>query len=1090
MWIVQLALNRIYTFIVMAVLILILGIVTIVKTPTDIFPNIDIPVVSMIWSYSGISPSDMEKRITTINERAATTTVADLEHIESQSMFGVTVIKYYFQPGTTSAAGVAQLTSIAQTLLRIMPPGTTPPLIIQYSASNVPILQIGLSGKGMSETQLYDFGTNFVRTQLATVQGASVPLPYGGKSRQVMVDLDIQALQAKGLTPQDVSNAISVQNLILPTGTEKIGSTEYNVLLNSSPLKSTDIGNLPIKTVNGAMVYIRDVASVHDGFAVQQNIVDINGHRSALISVLKSGGASTLSVVSRIKEALPKIAATLPKDFKMTPMFDQSLFVRAAVSGVVKEAVIAAFLTALMILLFLGSWRSTLIVATSIPLSILTSLTILGFLGQTMNVMTLGGLALAVGILVDDATVEIENIHRNMHMGKPLKKAILDGAAQIATPTFIATMSICIVFVAVVFLTGPAKFLFTPLALAVVFAMAASYLLSRTLVPVMVSLMLKKEVALYAPHSAGEKDKTNGGLIWRLHLAFDHRFEKFADGYGERLQRMLHHRRRSVITFCLFFLASLLLIPFIGKDFFPSVDAGQIQLHVRAPAGTRLEETAHYFFRVESAIRRIIPPKELSTVIDNIGLPVGGVNLAFGANATIGEADGDILISLSEDHHPTEAYVQKIRRQLNQQFPGGTFFFAPADIVSQILNFGLPAPIDVQVVGRSPQNFALAQDLAKKISRIPGAVDVHVHQVISLPSLQVDVDRSRAQLLGLTQRDVANSLLTSLSSSGQASPNYWLDPKNGVSYIVAVQTPQSKMNSISSLINTPINATGSPTQLLSNVSTMHRAVTQEVINHYNVQPTFDVYANVQNRDLGGVTSDVTKILDQANKKLPRGTTLIARGQSQSMNESFMGLGIGICFAVIMVYLLMVVNFQTWVDPLIIIGALPGAMSGVLWILFLTSTTFSVPSLMGSIMCIGVATANSILVVSFANDQRAEGDDAITAAFKAGRTRLRPVLMTATAMIIGMIPMALGLGEGGEQNAPLGRAVIGGLLIATTTTLFFVPIVYSVLRKKQPGVSEEDDYVPPHATDMHGGNGDGGSGPGPLQSIPAGVGSHS
>jgi multidrug efflux pump subunit AcrB len=1066
MWIVQLALKRIYTFIVMAVLILILGIVTIVKTPTDIFPVIDIPVVSMIWSYGGISPSDMEKRITTINERAATTTVADLEHIESQSMPGVTVIKYYFQPGTTSAAGVAQLTSIAQTLLRIMPPGTTPPLIIQFSASNVPILQLGLSGKGMSETQLYDFGTNFVRTQLATVQGASIPLPYGGKSRQVMIDLDIPALQAKGLTPQDVSNAVNAQNLILPTGTEKIGSTEYNVLMNSSPQKSADIGNLPIKQVNGAMVYIRDVANVHDGFAVQQNIVDINGHRSALITVLKSGGASTLSVVSRIMEALPKIASTLPKELKITPMFDQSLFVRAAISGVVREAVIAAGLTALMILFFLGSWRSTLIVATSIPLSILTSLTVLGFLGQTMNVMTLGGLALAVGILVDDATVEIENIHRNMHMGKPLKKAILDGASQIATPTFVATTSICIVFVAVVFLTGPAKFLFTPLALAVVFAMAASYLLSRTLVPVMVMLMLKKEIDLYTPGHENNIPRGLGGLIWKLHLAFDHRFEKFADGYGERLQRMLHHRRRSVITFVLFFLISLGLAPLIGKDFFPSVDAGQIQLHVRAPAGTRLEETAHYFNRVEDSIKKIIPPKELASTIDNIGLPVGGVNLAFGPNATIGEADGDVLISMNEKHGPTDDYVQKIRKQLNTEFPTGTFFFEPADIVSQILNFGLPAPIDVQVVGRSPQNYAIAQDLARKISQVPGAVDVHVHQVVNTPSLQVDVDRTRAMLLGLTQRDVANSMLTSLSSSGQAAPNYWLDPKNGVSYAVAVQTPQYKMNTIGSLNNTPINATGSPLQILSNVSTLRRANTQQVINHYNVQPVFDVYANVQNRDLGGVTSDVDKILEKAQKQLPRGTSTKARGQSQSMNESFTGLGIGIAFAVVMVYLLLVVNFQTWVDPLIIIGALPGAMSGVLWMLFLTSTTFSVPSLMGSIMCIGVATANSILVVSFANDQRKEGDDAITAAFKAGRTRLRPVLMTATAMIIGMVPMALGLGEGGEQNAPLGRAVIGGLLIATTTTLFFVPIVYSVLRKKQPDEEDDDEYVPPHPSAHH------------------------
>jgi multidrug efflux pump subunit AcrB len=1059
MWIVQLALRRTYTFIVMAVLIFILGVVTIAKTPTDIFPDINIPVVTMIWSYAGISPSDMEKRITTINERAATTTVSDLQHIESQSMPGVTVIKFFFQPGATSDAGVAQLTSIAQTLLRIMPPGTTPPLIIRYSASSVPILQLGLSGKGMSESQLYDLGTNFVRTQLATVQGASIPLPYGGKYREVMVDIDIPALQSKGLTPVDVSNAINAQNLILPTGTEKVGNTEYNVLLNSSPPKAAELGDLPIKQVNGAMVYVRDVAQVHDGFAVQQNIVNINGQRSALITVLKSGGASTLSVVSRVKAALPGILSTLPKAFRITPMFDQSVFVSAAVSGVVREAIIAALLTATMILFFLGSWRSTLIVATSIPLSILTSISLLGVLGQTMNVMTLGGLALAVGILVDDATVEIENIHRNLHMGKPLKKAILDGASQIATPTLVATMSICIVFVSVLFLTGPAKFLFTPLALAVVFAMAASYLLSRTLVPVMVSLMLRKELDLYAPHEGEDEFKPRGDFIFKIHQRFDRRFEKFADRYGEALTRMLHHRKRTAITFGLFFLLSLCLLPLIGKDFFPSVDAGQIRLHVRAPAGTRLEETAHYFSSVEREIGRVIPKKELASTLDNIGLPVGGVNLAFSDNSTIGEADGEVLVSLSQDHRPTAGYIDSLRSDFAKKFPTGTFFFEPSDIVSQILNFGLPAPIDVQVVGRSPKNYGIALSIAEQMKGIPGAADVHVHQVLGVPSFQVNVDRSRAMLLGLTQRDVANSLLTSLSSSGQAAPNYWLDPKNGVSYAIAVQTPQDKMSTISDLLNTPINATGSPDQILSNVATMKRTETQQVINHYNVQPVFDVYANVEHRDLGGVASDVSAILAKVDKNLPRGTTTIIRGQAESMNGAFQSLGIGIVFAIILVYLLLVVNFQTWVDPLIIIGALPGAMSGVLWMLFLTSTTFSVPSLMGSIMCIGVATANSILVVSFANDRRAEGDDAITAAWAAGRTRLRPVLMTALAMIIGMIPMALGLGEGGEQNAPLGRAVIGGLLVATTTTLFFVPIVYSVLRRRQPDEVEDEDPNP-------------------------------
>ncbi len=1053
MWIVRLALRRQYTFIVMALLILILGVFTIQKTPTDVFPNIDIPVVSMIWSYTGIAPTDMEKRITTITERASTTTVADLEHIESQSLPGLTVIKFYFQPGAKVEAGVAQLTSISQTLLRIMPPGTTPPLIIRYSASSVPILQLGLSSKSLSETQLYDLGTNFVRTQLATVQGASIPLPWGGKSRQIMVDLDLQALQSKGLTPIDVSNAISAQNLILPTGTAKMGTREYNVLLNSSPNVSTDLGNLPIKSVNGAMVYVRDVAQVHDGFAVQTNIVHIDGRRSALLTVLKNGDASTLSVVERVKQALPKIQLTLPKELNISPLFDQSLFVRAAVSGVVREAAIAACLTAAMILLFLGSWRSTLIVAISIPLSILSSICIMGFLGQTLNVMTLGGLALAVGILVDDATVEIENIHRNMHEGKPLKQAILDGAAQIATPTLVATLSICIVFISVVFLTGPAKFLFTPLAMAVVFAMMSSYLLSRTLVPVMALLMLRKEAHLYQNHT----EDLQSGWFWSLHKSFNARFERFGDSYGQVLKGMLYSRRRTILTFGAFFLASLFLIPFIGRDFFPTVDAGQIRLHMRAPAGTRVEDTAHLFSKVEDSIKDIIPKSDLGMILDNIGLPVSGINLAFTDSATIGQADGEILVSLKEGHRPTPEYVEQMRSRLHAEFPSVTFFFQPADIVSQILNFGLPSPIDIQIVGRSPQNFGVAKAIAAQVKNIPGAADVHVHQVLDTPAIQVNVDRDRAQQLGLTQRDVASNMLLSLSGSGQTSPNYWLDPKNGVNYSVAVQTPQHELDSMSALGNTPINAVGQPGQLLQNVATMSRGLSPQNITHYNVQPTYDVYVNVSGRDLGGVTNDVQSVLDKMEKKLPKGTTVVVRGQSESMNSSFVGLGTGILFAIVLVYLLMVVNFQTWIDPLIIITALPGAMSGILWMLYLTSTRFSVPSLMGTIMCIGVATANSILVVTFANDRRAFGDNALEAAFAAGRTRLRPVLMTALAMIIGMLPMALGLGEGGEQNAPLGRAVIGGLLVATFTTLFFVPTIYSVLRRAQPMPEDSDGY---------------------------------
>ncbi|BDI28218.1 RND transporter [Capsulimonas corticalis] len=1053
MWIVKLALRRPYTFIVMALLILILGVVTIQKTPTDVFPNIDIPVVTMIWTYGGISPSDMEKRITTLTERAATTTVGDIEHIESQSMPGITVIRFYFQPGAKVEAGVAQLTSISQTLIRAMPTGTTPPLIIRYSASSVPILQLGLSSKTLSETQLYDFGTNVIRTQLATVQGASVPLPYGGKSRQIMVDLDLQALQAKGLNPLDVSTAINAQNLILPTGTIKMGPREYNVFMNSSPGVASDIGNLPIKQVNGATVYVRDVANVHDGFAVQSNVVSMNGRRSALITVLKSGDASTLDVVQRVKTALPKIQQTLPPELKIEPLFDQSLFVRSAVNGVVREAVIAACLTAAMILLFLGSWRSTLIVAVSIPLSILTSIIALGYLGQTMNVMTLGGLALAVGILVDDATVTIENIHRNMHEGKNLRTAIYDGAAQIATPTLVATLSICIVFVSVVFLTGPAKFLFTPMALAVVFAMLASYVLSRTLVPIMTLLMLRKEAHLY--QSASEP--SSGDVFWKVSHAFNERFERLRDNYCAALTGMLYSRRRTTLYFISFFVASIGLVFFIGRDFFPSVDAGQIRLHVRVPAGTRLEETAHVFNRVEGVIKQTIPAKDLSMTLQNVGLSANGVNLAFSDSSTIGPSDGEILVSLKEGHGSTADYVDELRAKLNKQFPNCTFFFQPADIVSQILNFGLPAPIDVQVVGRSPANFAIANKMAEEIRKIPGAADVHVHQVLDVPSINVNVNRDRAIGLGLTQRDVANSMLISLSSSGQSAPNYWLDPKNGVNYSVAVQTPQRDLSNLSALGDTPVNASGGQSEILDNVATMSRGLSPQVINHYNVQPVYDVYVNVSGRDLGGVSDEVAKIVAKYQKGLPKGTTTIIRGQAQSMNDSFVGLGVGILFAILLVYLLMVVNFQTWIDPFIIIMALPGAISGILWMLFLTSTSFSVPSLMGTIMCIGVATANSILVVTFANERRQHGDSAIEAAFQAGRTRLRPVLMTALAMIIGMLPMALGLGEGGEQNAPLGRAVIGGLLVATATTLFFVPVVYSILRRKQPVPDMEDDF---------------------------------
>jgi multidrug efflux pump subunit AcrB len=1055
MWIVKLALRRQYTFIVMAMLILVMGMFTISRTPTDVFPSINIPVVTVIWSYNGFSPDDMAKRICTISERAATTTVSDIEHIESQSMPGISVIKFYFQPSAKVEVGVAQLTSIMQTLLRAFPLGTTPPLIIQSSASSVPILQMGLGGRGMSETQLYDMGTNFVRTQLATIQGAAIATPYGGKPRQIMVDLDVPALQSKGLSPMDVNNAITLQNLILPSGTEKIGPREYSVFLNGSPNAVEALNNMPIKQVNGSMVFIRDVAHVHDGFAVQTNIVRTNGVRSSLLTVLKSGDASTLSVVDRVKKALPKIMTTLPPNMTVTPLFDQSIFVRASVQGVIKEAATAACLTAAMILVFLGSWRSTLIVAVSIPLAILTSIICLGFLGQTMNTMTLGGLALAVGILVDDATVTIENIHLNISQGKSLTKAILDGAQQIAAPTFVATLSICIVFVSVIFLTGPAKFLFTPLAMAVVFAMLASYLLSRTLVPVMVKLMLNKELDMYqGDHGAAGSHLRDP--FYLFHRKFNVLFDRFRDSYVGVLRSCLEHRGTTLLLFGSLFLSAGFLIPFVGQDFFPSVDAGQFRLHVRAPAGTRVEETARVFEQVEETIRQTIPAKELNMTLDNIGLPVSGINLAYSDSATIGSADGEILVQLKEEHSPTPMYIAKLRKIFRHKFPGLTFFFQPADIVNQILNYGLPAPIDIQVVGRSEKNYDVAVAIANDVKKIQGAVDVHVHQVLNTPALNVTVDRERAQDMGLSERDVANNLLVSLSSSGQASPNFWLDPKNGVSYGIAVQTPQYKMDTIGKLQDTPINSGAGPSELLSNLATISRGTSVQNINHYNVQTVYDVYANVQNRDLGSVSREINTVLARYEKHLPRGSSLTVRGQVESMNESFVGLGTGIVFAILLVYLLLVVNFQSWVDPFIIIMALPGALSGILWTLFGTHTTFSVPSLMGTIMCIGVATANSILIVTFANDRRQEGDTAFDAALAAGFTRLRPVLMTALAMIVGMLPMALGLGEGGEQNAPLGRAVIGGLAVATFTTLLFVPVVYSRLRSKQLAPMNEED----------------------------------
>ncbi len=1105
MWIVRLALRRPYTFVVMAVLIAILGSAAIVSMPVDIFPYIDIPVVSIVWNYGGLSPEEMEKRIVTIFERSLTTTVNDIEHIESQAYSGVSVTRVYFQPNAKVEVALSQVTAIAQTLLRIFPPGTQPPSIVKYDASAVPVLQLSLESPAMSEQELFDYGQNFIRTQLATIQGASVPLPYGGKFRSVVVDLDPEQLFAKALSPADVSAALGNQNLILPAGTAKIGEREYQVKLNSSPRVLDEMNNLPVKVVNGATVYLRDVAQVHDGYNVQTSIVRTNGSRGALLTIMRNGKASTLAVVNNVKEYLPKILAGLPNTLKVRHLFDQSLFVRAAIAGVVREAVIAAALTGLMILLFLGSWRSTIIVCISIPLSILVSLIVMSMMGQTINVMTLGGLALAVGILVDDATVTIENIHRNMGMRKPLVRAVLDGAQQIAAPAFVSTLSICIVFVPVLLLTGAAKFLFTPLALAVVFAMMASYFLSRTLIPTMTHYMLRPEVKLYASGEHGE-ESGGKGFFGRVHYLFNRRFELMRASYASLLHWCLDHRGVVLAGFSLFVVGSLSLMMFIGRDFFPTVDSGQMRLHARAPSGTRLEQTEVYFSRIEDEIRQVIPPREIETITDNIGIPNGGFNLAFGDNPTLGVSDGDILISLNkEEHGSTAEYTDRLRKRLNEKFPDMVFFFEAANITNQILNFGLPSPIDVQVLGRNAAaNYAIAQQIKREVERIPGAADVHLHQVVDYPEIRVNVDRSKAGQVGLTQRDVSTSLLISLSGSSQISPTQWLDYRSGVSYFVTVQTPQRKLNSMEAVLRTPIAAlqsgintntatslagaanggntfvgagpsqqsaaygnpgavSGGP-QLLSNLAGVSRSIGPAIVNHYNVQPVYNVYANVDRRDLGAVGSEVQKIVDRMSAKLPAGTTLQLRGQITTMQNSFYRLGLGMAFAVVLVYLLMAVNFQSWLDPFIILMALPGAMAGIVWMLFLTQTTFSVPSLMGAIMCVGVATANSILVVVFANDQRAEGMDARSAALAAGETRIRPVIMTAGAMIIGMLPMALGFGEGGEQNAPLGRAVIGGLILATLTTLYIVPLVYSLLRHKPPVdferkiVEEEHEYL--------------------------------
>ncbi len=1049
MWIVRLALRRPYTFTVVAILIVILGVVSALRMAKDIFPPIDIPVVSVIWQYSGLTPDEMNKRMVLLSERSLTTTVNDIEHTESQSLLGVGVIKVFFYPGTNIDAAVAQVTAICQPMIRQMPPGTTPPLIIRYSAANVPIMQLGISSKTLPEQAIFDYTVNFARIQLVTVEGASMPYPFGGKMRQIVVDMNPEALQANGLTPADVSAAVNAQNLILPSGTVKIGDREYGVQLNNSPELVSELGNLPIKVVHGSMIYIRDVAQVRDGFPPQTNIVRQNGHRGVLLSVLKNGSASTLDIIRRLKETLPRVRATMPPEINFVPQLDQSIFVRAALNGVVREAILAALLTALMILLFLGNWRNTLVVALSIPLSIFCSIICLAATGQTLNAMTLGGLALAVGMLVDDATVTIENIERNLAMGKPLLVGILDGAQQIAVPAFVSTLCICIVFVPIFFLTGVTKFLFSPLALAVIFAMLASYFLSRTVAPTFVHDLLGRQ-----PPGHGEG---RGNLVHRIHVRFNGQFERLREAYRGWLTWCLDHRRVVAAGMGAVALATVCLVPFLGRDFFPRVDAGSFRLHVRGPAGTRIEETERIFTKVENDIRTVIPAAELETILDNIGLPNSGLNLANSDLSTIGTEDGDIIVSLNpEKHGSTWAYVRKIRAKLNRDFPECQFFTQSSDIVGQILNFGLPAPIDIQVTGRNrAENYKIAEALSARVAEIPGAVDVHVHQIVNAPYFRITVDRTRAQELGLTQSRVASNLLLSLSGSGQTAPNFWISPETGVQYSIVAQTPQFRLSSLPALLSTPVGASpeGLP-QILGDVATVERITSPAVESDYDAQPVFDVYANVDGADLGSVASAVRSLLPEFEKKLPRGSFISLRGQVQSMDASFMGLGVGVAFAIILVYLLMVINFQSWLDPFIIIMALPGALSGIVWILYLTGTTLSVPSLMGSIMCVGVATANSVLVVTFANDQRREGKDARTAAIAAGYTRLRPVLMTALAMIIGMLPMSLGMGEGGEQNAPLGRAVIGGLILATISTLFVVPVVYETLRKRAGHRPEE------------------------------------
>jgi CzcA family heavy metal efflux pump len=1047
--IVRIALQRPYTFVVMALLLLIMGTLAALRTPVDIFPEIRIPVIAVAWQYTGLPPDDMAGRITTLYERVLTTTVNDIEHIEANSYTGFGIVKIFFQPGVNIATANAQVTAVSQVVTRQMPAGTTPPLIINYSASTVPILQVALSGKGMTEQNLGDLGLNIIRTRLVTVPGAAIPYPFGGKQRQVQIDLDPSAIQARGLSAQDVANALAAQNLIVPVGTQKIGSYEYTLSLNNAPSAIEELNNLPVKVVNGATVYIRDVAHVRDGNPPQTNVVHVDGSRSVLMSVLKNGATSTLDIVSGIKAKLQEIKPSLPDNLVVSPINDQSLFVRAAIKGVAFEGIIAAALTSLMILLFLGSWRSTVIIAVSIPLSILGAIVALAAMGETLNIMTLGGLALAVGILVDDATVTIENINWHLEQGKDVEPAIMDGAMQIVTPTFVSLMCICIVFVPMFFLEGVSRFLFVPMAEAVMFAMVSSFILSRTLVPTMAKYLLQKHEA----HEHGEKPVSQNPLV-NFQRGFEARFERFRLGYRGLLELAVSHRRVFVTGFMAFVLLTAALIPFLGRNFFPAVDGGQILMHARVPVGTRVEETASRFAAIEAAIKRVIPEHEIETLVDNIGIPISSINMTYNNTGLIGEQDGDIQIALKEGHRPTADYVRELRERLPREFPGTTFSFPPADIVSQILNFGSPAPIDLQIRGgKLDANFDYANKLVAKIRQVPGVADVRIQQSRKSPLFDINIDRTRSQEVGLTTRDVTNSLVVNLAGSSQVAPTFWLNPANGVSYPIVMQTPQYKLDSLPALANLPISGAGSKTsQTLGGLASFQRGNGNAVVSQYDIQAMVQINATTQDRDLGAVAKDIHRIIDETADQVPKGATVELLGQVKTMNSAFSGLLFGLLGAIVLIYLLIVVNFQSWSDPFVIITALPAALAGIIWMLFVTYTPLSVPALTGAIMCMGVATANSVLVISFARERLEELGNATQAAIEAGFVRFRPVLMTALAMIIGMTPMAMGLGEGGEQNAPLGRAVIGGLIFATIATLIFVPVVFSIVHRrysKQP-----------------------------------------